>query len=341
MNRLEARSRATIQSSARQTRETKRRIPVWAWLIIGSLAFVVAVVLSPIFAVIFLVVLVTGVVSLAGNRPTWLRFRSRKAAAWVTTISAAGFLITAGITNAALVGGPDKRVVTVAATPSGLASPASPPPPSATPSSTPPPAETSVEVRSVIDGDTIDTSAGKVRLIGIDAPEAGSWGYDQATAELASFLAPGGVTLVAASGRDDVDQYGRKLRYVKLNGQDAGSHLISTGWVIARYDGRDGYGTHPLQTTYITLDEAAEMPAEPQPVPAEPEQLPPPVPAQPEPAPANPAPPEPEPAAPSTDPQFRTCGEATNNGYGNYRQGVDPEYDWYQDRDKDGVVCEF
>lgn len=41
-----------------------------------------------------------------------------------------------------------------------------------------------------------------------------------------------------------------------------------------------------------------------------------------------------------TDPRFDTCGDAIDAGYGNYREGVDPEYDWYQDRDNDGVVCE-
>lgn len=41
-----------------------------------------------------------------------------------------------------------------------------------------------------------------------------------------------------------------------------------------------------------------------------------------------------------TDPRFGTCGEANDHGYGPYTQGVDPEYDWYQDRDHDGDVCE-
>lgn len=41
-----------------------------------------------------------------------------------------------------------------------------------------------------------------------------------------------------------------------------------------------------------------------------------------------------------TDPQFGTCGEANDNGFGPYTNGVDPEYDWYDDRDGDGVVCE-
>ena len=41
-----------------------------------------------------------------------------------------------------------------------------------------------------------------------------------------------------------------------------------------------------------------------------------------------------------TDPRFGTCKEAIANGYGPYYFGVDPEYDWYIDRDGDGIVCE-
>jgi hypothetical protein len=41
-----------------------------------------------------------------------------------------------------------------------------------------------------------------------------------------------------------------------------------------------------------------------------------------------------------TDPRFDTCKAANAAGYGPYQQGVDPEYDWYRDRDGDGSVCE-
>lgn len=41
------------------------------------------------------------------------------------------------------------------------------------------------------------------------------------------------------------------------------------------------------------------------------------------------------------DPRFDWCYEANAAGYGNYVQGRDPEYDWYDDADNDGVVCEF
>jgi hypothetical protein len=42
----------------------------------------------------------------------------------------------------------------------------------------------------------------------------------------------------------------------------------------------------------------------------------------------------------ANDPRFDTCGAANVAGYGNYRKGSDPEYDWYDDRDNDGFVCE-
>ncbi len=45
-------------------------------------------------------------------------------------------------------------------------------------------------------------------------------------------------------------------------------------------------------------------------------------------------------ASTGTDPQFSYCYEANDAGYGPYYQGQDPEYDWYDDADGDGVVCE-
>ena len=44
---------------------------------------------------------------------------------------------------------------------------------------------------------------------------------------------------------------------------------------------------------------------------------------------------------PSTDPRFSYCYEANAAGYGPYYQGQDPEYGWYDDRDGDGIVCEY
>ncbi|HEX5331481.1 MAG TPA: excalibur calcium-binding domain-containing protein [Cellulomonas sp.] len=46
------------------------------------------------------------------------------------------------------------------------------------------------------------------------------------------------------------------------------------------------------------------------------------------------------PAALTNDPEFATCKAAIAAGYGNYVRDKDPEYEWYNDRDGDGVVCE-
>jgi hypothetical protein len=49
---------------------------------------------------------------------------------------------------------------------------------------------------------------------------------------------------------------------------------------------------------------------------------------------------EQDPDVSSLDPRFRYCTHAIASGYGPYVYGVDPEYDWYNDRDGDGIVCE-
>src|SRR5687768_13028252 len=104
----------TPPPSTPKSRGSKRRLTVWAWIVIGIVALVIGVILSPIFAVIFLVVLITGIVALVRNTPTWLRFRSRKVATWVTAVSAVAFLITGSLANVVLSGSADEDVVAVA-----------------------------------------------------------------------------------------------------------------------------------------------------------------------------------------------------------------------------------
>lgn len=41
----------------------------------------------------------------------------------------------------------------------------------------------------------------------------------------------------------------------------------------------------------------------------------------------------------SIDPKFNTCKEAIEKGFGPYTKD-DPEFSWYRDPDKDGIVCE-
>lgn len=57
-------------------------------------------------------------------------------------------------------------------------------------------------------------------------------------------------------------------------------------------------------------------------------------------APAPPRSPPPAPTRKSTDPDYGTCKQAIAAGKGPYYQDRDPEYAYYNDRDRDGVVCE-
>jgi Excalibur calcium-binding domain len=60
-----------------------------------------------------------------------------------------------------------------------------------------------------------------------------------------------------------------------------------------------------------------------------------------DPDPTTPDPTTPDPTTPvATDPRYSTCTEAKKHGFGPYFRSSDPEYYWYQDRDRDGVVCE-
>ncbi|WP_298941731.1 thermonuclease family protein [uncultured Microbacterium sp.] len=109
-----------------------------------------------------------------------------------------------------------------------------------------------VTIASIIDGDTIETSAGTVRLIGIDAPERDVCGYAEASALVSSLLVPGAVVgLELPDGQNDADRHGRMLRYVTTDqGIDVASSLLTAGLAVARYDSGDGYPAHPREAAY-------------------------------------------------------------------------------------------
>lgn len=93
------------------------------------------------------------------------------------------------------------------------------------------------ELVEVIDGDTLDValpdaSVVRVRLIGINAPERGECLYEEATETLRALASGGEIVLVA--DLSEADRFGRKLRYVEVEGQDAGATLIRLGLAVAR-----------------------------------------------------------------------------------------------------------
>ncbi len=105
---------------------------------------------------------------------------------------------------------------------------------------------------SVVDGDTIRTSAGTVRIIGIDTPERGECGHDEASAEIGRVLRNGDpVTVELPQGENDRDRHGRLVRYViTAAGTDLGMLQLEAGHAIARYDSTDGYPAHPREAAY-------------------------------------------------------------------------------------------
>ncbi len=90
----------------------------------------------------------------------------------------------------------------------------------------------------VVDGDTLYLKGVKIRIADIDAPETHepkcaeekSLG-DRATQRLIELVNSGEVTL-APIDRDE-DQYGRKLRIVKVDGESVGETLVEDG--LARW----------------------------------------------------------------------------------------------------------
>lgn len=118
--------------------------------------------------------------------------------------------------------------------------------------STRPTVASGVTFTSVVDGDTIETSAGTVRIIGIDAPERGVCGYAEASTLVSSLLLPGDrIVLVLPEGQNPQDTYGRMLRYVDTaEGVDVAASLLTAGLAVARYDSTDGYPAHPRESDY-------------------------------------------------------------------------------------------
>ena len=88
-----------------------------------------------------------------------------------------------------------------------------------------------VSVSRIIDGDTLVTSVGRVRLYGIDAPEVGERCSGDATEELRR-LAGNGVRV--EDGPRLIDAFGRRLAYLyRMDGQSIDAALISGGYAVA------------------------------------------------------------------------------------------------------------
>ena len=108
-------------------------------------------------------------------------------------------------------------------------------------------------VTQVTDGDTVTLDDGsKVRLLGINAPETGEKCSSEATSALSEMVLNQEVKLQL--DEEDVDMYGRKLRYIWMNNTFVNLKLVSDGYAIAYDYSGDG--------KYAPAFEAAEKAAQ-------------------------------------------------------------------------------
>ena len=116
-------------------------------------------------------------------------------------------------------------------------------------------ADSRAVVTQVVDGDTVVIDSGeRVRLIGVDTPERGTCGYHAATEAMRRQVIGRRVVLVNPDSVQDLDAYGRLLRFVEVGDSDAGLAQIRSGLGNARYDSTDGYDEHPREERYHRAD---------------------------------------------------------------------------------------
>jgi len=124
--------------------------------------------------------------------------------------------------------------------PTATHTPAASPVPTDTPPTQPPaptstPPWTEARVTHVVDGDTIEVEIEglmySLRYIGIECPEPGQYGCDEATQANRQLVE--GKTVRLAKDVSDTDQHGRLLRYVYLGDIFVNAELIRSGYATA------------------------------------------------------------------------------------------------------------
>ena len=71
-------------------------------------------------------------------------------------------------------------------------------------------------------------------------------------------LTLGETVTLTPGAQDDVDRYGRLLRYVDVGDVDAGEVMLMSGFAIPRYNSTDGYGEHDREALYEAAYEVGE-----------------------------------------------------------------------------------
>ena len=112
----------------------------------------------------------------------------------------------------------------------------------------------SASVKGIVDGDTLDSSRGRIRIYGIDTPERGQSCYSESTNRLKELA---GRSVLIEAGDKATDPYGRSLFYLYTsNGDSIDEILIREG--LARAWTGDGQYLQQL----IEIESAARQSGE-------------------------------------------------------------------------------
>lgn len=89
-------------------------------------------------------------------------------------------------------------------------------------------------ITKIIDGDTVVIEGGDhVRLLGIDCDEKGKTCYKAANTRIEELTL--GKKAVLEWESEDKDQYGRKLRYIIIDGRNINEQMVAEGYCVARF----------------------------------------------------------------------------------------------------------
>jgi len=100
--------------------------------------------------------------------------------------------------------------------------------------------EETYTIAKVVDGDTIDVEQGievllyRIRLLGIDTPEEGEPGFNEAK-EFLKQETYGKSVILEKDPSQDLGRYGRPLRYVVVDGRNINIEMVRLGYAKARW----------------------------------------------------------------------------------------------------------
>ena len=107
-------------------------------------------------------------------------------------------------------------------------------------------AETRSGRAQVLDGDTIEIEGKRIRLFGIDAPEASQLCYRGAESWACGEAATGALRGLISDSElscrgHEIDQFGRLVAVCTIDGMDLGKLMVAQGWAIAFQRYSDDY----------------------------------------------------------------------------------------------------